>query len=279
MKALPHAVLLFACAGLTGCATTPGAGSPPGTGLLPPESGWKLVWSDEFEKPGRPDPDKWAVLEWLPFTLNNESQAYVDTPETSRVENGRLIIQARRGAEGDYPYQSARLTSEGLASFLYGRFEFRAKLPTGRGTWPALWMMPEDLYAYGRGWPDSGEIDVMEHVGFDPGVVQATIHTGAYNWPAGTQRFGKTTLADAFKTWHTYAVEWAADGMDFFVDDEKIFTFPNEGHWKAWPYDKPFHMILNLAVGGNWGGQQGIDDSLFPATLEVDWVRVYQKAP
>lgn len=278
MKPLPHAVLLFACA-LTSCTTAdPGSGSPSGTGRLGPETGWNLVWADEFDQPGAPDPEKWSVLEWAPYTVNAELQAYVDSRETSRVNNGRLLIQAHRGKEGDYAYSSARLVSEGHFPFLYGRAEFRAKLPRGRGTWPALWMMPEDFYGYGRGWPDSGEIDVMEHVGYDPGVVQATIHTNAFNWPAGTQKFGKTTLEDAFDTWHTYAVEWGPDALTVFVDQQAIFTYPNDGTgWKSWPFDKPFHLIMNLAVGGNWGGQQGVDDEAFPATMEVDWVRVYQK--
>lgn len=276
-RIFPHAGLLAVTfiLVLAGCASPPSAKS----GLLPAPPGWKLVWQDEFDQPGAPDAAKWTVLEWRPYTVNHESQAYVDRPENVRVGNGRLIIEARHDTSGeDFEWTSARLVSEGNFSFLYGRVEFRAKLPAGRGTWPALWMMPEDLYGYGRGWPDSGEIDVMEHVGYDPGNIHATIHTKAYNWPAGTQKGAAVKIDDVFATWHTYAVEWSAGELLFFVDDQEYFRFANEDRgWEAWPFDKPYHLIMNIAVGGDWGGAQGIDPSAFPARMEVDWVRVYRK--
>jgi beta-glucanase (GH16 family) len=266
LSALLPAALLAAS-----CATGPAPAS---------DTDWTLIWSDEFNTPGAPDWDKWTALEWGPRVVNDERQAYTDSLDTARVEGGRLLITAIRGGENDYPYQSARLTTEDKFSFLYGKVEFRAKLPRGRGTWPALWMMPEDYMGYGRGWPDSGEIDVMEHVGFDPGVIHASTHTGKYNWPAKTQKTATQTLSNPFDEWHTYGVEWSAEGLRYTIDGSTLLTFRNEHtDWKAWPFDKPFHLIMNVAVGGNWGGQNGIDDKAFPATMQVDWVRVYQKRP
>jgi len=280
MKASPLAALALTLASCATVAAAPTGGSPSGTGILDPASGWNLVWADEFSSNGAPDPSRWTAVTWGPYRVNQEKQAYLTRPENVRVENGALVITARKTDEDFWKYTSARLTSEGKFSFLYGRAEFRAKLPRAVGTWPALWMMPEDIKGYGKGWPDSGEIDVMEHVGSDPGDVLATVHTGKYNWPAGTQRGTKVAVADVFDTWHTYAVEWSADALDFFIDDQKVFQFTNDRtDWKAWPYDKPFHLILNVAVGGNLGGRKGVDDEALPSSMLVDWVRVYQKTP
>jgi len=288
MKTLPWAALALTLASCAATLPAPapraepslGEGTPAGTGLLGPETGWNLVWADEFDTDGPPDPARWNLLTWGPYRVNQEQQAYLDRPENVRVQNHQLVITARKTDEDYWHYTSARITTEGKFSFTYGRVEFRAKLPRGVGTWPALWLMPEDLHGYGQGWPDSGEIDVMEHVGSNPGEVLSTVHTGKYNWPAHTQRGDKAQVADVFDTWHTYALEWSPDQMDFFVDDQKVFTFTNDKtDWKAWPYDKPFHLILNLAIGGNLGGQQGVDDAMFPTSLRVDWVRVYQRSP
>ncbi len=263
MKTL--AAALFVLAVFTSCSTLQQA----------PADDWTLAWSDEFDTPGAPDAQKWSAERWRPGHTNDELQEYVSSPETASVENGVLRIRAVRTDDG---YQSARLTTEGKFSFLYGRVEFRAKLPRGRGTWPALWMMPENINGYGRGWPDSGEIDIMEHVGFDPGVIHASTHTGAYNWPAGTQKTATTRLSDPFDTWHIYGLEWSPEGLIYTVDGYVILTFRNEGTgWKTWPFDRPFHLIMNLAIGGNWGGQKGVDDTIFPAEMDVDWVRVYEK--
>jgi beta-glucanase (GH16 family) len=242
----------------------------------PPED-WMLMWSDEFDQDGPPNPQNWLLERWRPGHTNEELQEYVSSPETASVKDGVLRIRAIRTDDG---YQSARLTTESKFSFLYGRVEFRAKLPRGRGTWPALWLMPDNLNAYGRGWPDSGEIDVMEHVGFDPGVIHASAHTGAYNWPAGTQKTATMRVSDPFDQWHIYGLEWSPAGLIYTVDGSVVLTFRNEGTgWKAWPFDQKFHIIMNLAIGGNWGGQKGVDDSAFPAEMDVNWVRVYQKRP
>jgi beta-glucanase (GH16 family) len=248
---------------------------------------WKLVWSDEFEKAGAPDPEKWNYE--LGFVRNNEAQYYTrDRRENARVENGMLVIEARKerldlpasgpgtGKKGAKAinYTSASLITRGKASWTYGRIEVRAKLPTGRGTWPAIWML-----GVSGGWPAGGEIDIMENVGFDPDAIHANVHTKKYNHVMRTNKGAKITVAKPYEDFHVYAVEWHPDHMDFFVDKNKYFTFKNEGTGAdAWPFDKPEYLILNIAIGGAWGGQKGIDDSIFPQKMHVDYVRVYQKA-
>lgn len=131
-------------------------------------------------------------------------------------------------------------------------------------------------WKYG-GWPASGEIDIMEHVGYDPGVIHGTIHTEKYNYIKQTQKEGKTSVADAQDTFHVYAIDWREDKIDFFVDDKRYHTVTREpsDDFTGWPFDQRFFLILNIAVGGNWGGREGIDDSIWPQRLEVDYVRVY----
>lgn len=255
---------------------------------------WKLVWSDEFDKPGPPDPSKWAFESG--FIRNNEQQLYTrDRAENARVENGMLVIEARkehfknpafkpstnaaprrRAGREFAEYTSASLTTRGKASWTYGRIEVRAKLPAGRGTWPAIWTLGNNPRA---GWPACGEIDIMEFVGFEPGVVHANIHTRKYNHVQKTGKGSQIKIPDASEAFHNYAVEWDAQHMDFFVDDHKYFTFRNEGTGvDAWPYDKDQYLILNLAIGGAWGGAKGIDEAIFPQRYYVDYVRVFEKA-
>ncbi len=253
---------------------------------------WKLVWSDEFDKPGLPDPAKWSYE--TGFIANHEKQFYTrDRNENARVEDGVLIIEARkekysspaprskaagRGkvAAQKADYTSARLTSRGKGEWTYGRIEARAKLPFGRGTWPAIWTLGTNFDRVG--WPACGEIDVMEFVGFEPGVVHANVHTRKYNHSVSTGKGDKISVSDASDTFHVYAIEWDAEKIDFFVDKHKYFTFRNEHSGAdAWPYDTNQFLILNLAIGGDWGGQKGIDDSIFPQRYLVNYVRVYQK--
>jgi beta-glucanase (GH16 family) len=142
--------------------------------------------------------------------------------------------------------------------------------------WPAIWMLPTEG-KYG-GWPASGEIDIMENVGYDPFIIVASAHTKSYNHVQGTQKNNKITVADCHTTFHVYALEWEAAEYRVFVDDQLFFTFKNEGTgFKEWPFDQKFHLLLNLAVGGNWGGKNGIDEAIFPRSMVVDYVRVYQK--
>jgi beta-glucanase (GH16 family) len=236
----------------------------------------KLVWSDEFEKDGAPGAS-WVydLGDGCPRSCgwgNNELQRYTSRPENVRVENGRLIIEARKGSDG---YTSTRIKSGNGNSWTYGYIEVKAKLPQGRGSWPAIWMLP-DSSSYG-GWPKSGEIDIMEHVGFDPGVVHGTVHTLDFNHIKGTQ-VGKQKQVNSFNTeFHVYAVNWTKDRIEFFIDGEHYHTFENNGSgFGAWPFDKPFHLILNIAVGGGWGGMKGVDESIWPQKMEVDYVRVYE---
>jgi beta-glucanase (GH16 family) len=241
------------------------------------EDAWELVWSDEFDRDGAIDPAKWTAEVRLPGWRNSERQQYTDRLENVRIENGRLIIEARKEEYKSAKYTSARINTQDTANWLYGRFEASIKIPKGRGTWPAFWMMPKDIMGYGHGWPASGEIDIMEHVGYQQGKIFATLHTLSYNSGKNTQKSGEIDVPDCSDQFHVYAVEWYEDHMDFFMDNVKFHTFPNERKTFAeWPYDKPFHLILNVAVGGGWGGAQGIDDAIFPQRMEVDYVRVYR---
>src|SRR5205085_12137598 len=157
----------------------------------------------------------------------------------------------------------------------YGRIEVRAKVPSGRGTWPAIWTLADEPNAR---WPACGEIDIMEHVGFDPGKIHANIHTAKYNHVKRNGKGSQLSVPDATSAFHVYALEWSSERLDFFVDDQKYFTYENEKTGSdAWPYDKPHYLILNLAIGGAWGGQKGIDESIFPQRYYFDYVRVYQK--
>jgi beta-glucanase (GH16 family) len=252
---------------------------------------WKLVWSDEFDKPGTPDPAKWDYE--VGFVRNNERQYYTRArKENARVEDGMLVIEARKeqfripkqakkGKAGkgqeNADYTSASVTTQGKASWTYGRIEVRAKLPTGRGMWPAIWTLGTNIGQVG--WPACGEIDIMENVGFDPNVIHANIHTKAYNHAIHTNKGSRITIPNPHQDFHVYAIEWRPERMDFFVDATKYFTFTNENKGTdAWPYDKPQYLILNIAVGGAWGGQKGIDDSIFPQRMAIDYVRVYQAA-
>ncbi|NME67137.1 carbohydrate-binding protein [Flammeovirga aprica] len=234
-----------------------------------------LVWSDEFNYTGLPDPSKWGYDTGNGGFGNNELQNYTASRlENARVENGSLIIEARRDWHEGIEYSSARMVTRNKGDWLYGRIEVKAKLPgAGRGTWPAIWMLPTD-WEYG-GWPNSGEIDIMENVGYDPNVVHGTVHTEAYNHILGTQLAGKVEKSNYHSEFHIYAVNWYEDKIDFFIDDELYFTHHKHGGSAEWPFDKRFHLILNIAVGGNWGGAQGVDSSIWPKQMEVDYVRVY----
>ena len=255
---------------------------------------WKLVWSDEFDKPGLPDPAKWGYESG--FIRNNEQQFYTrERKENARVEGGMLIIEARkerfrtpdlnlaandqkRGARSREfaEYTSASLTTRGKVSWTYGRIEVRAKLPSGRGTWPAIWTLGTNSRQVG--WPACGEIDIMEFVGLEPGIIHANIHTRKYNHFQKNGKGSQITIADASEAFHVYALEWDAGRLDFFVDDHKYFTYRNEGSGPdAWPFDHDQYLILNLAIGGAWGGANGIDDNNFPQRYYIDYVRVYQR--
>jgi beta-glucosidase len=262
------------------------AGETESAASAAPPAGYRLVWADEFDADGLPDPGRWSydTMSNRSGWANEERQYYAAARrENSRVEKGVLIIEARhertRAFEdsGGQHYTSARLVTNGHASWTYGFFEIRAKLPCGRGTWPAIWMLAD---APVINWPDIGEIDIMEHVGFDPGVVHGTIHTKAYNHVINTARGDQMTIADACAAFHRYQLTWTPDRIVIGADDKPYFQFDREasGGHDTWPFDAPQYLILNIAVGGTWGGQKGVDDAIFPARMEVDYVRVYQLA-
>lgn len=208
---------------------------------------------------------------------NNELQYYaVARPENARIENGALIIEARREAMsrsmfadwGGQGYSSAKLVSRGALG--YGFYEVRAKLPCGRGAWPAIWMLPE-----GGSWPEMGEIDIMEMVGWDPNVIHATLHSGTFNHAKGTQRGAQKRVEAACKVFHNYQLDWRPDSITIGIDGHAHMqvTKVSPSDKGAWPFDKPFHLILNLAVGGDWGGKKGVDDKALPMRMSVEYVR------
>jgi beta-glucanase (GH16 family) len=233
------------------------------------------IWADDFEYEGAPDTKKWGYDIGGSGWGNNELEYYTNNLKNASVKNGKLNITALKENMEGKAYTSARLVSRDKGDFLYGRFEIKAKLPAGLGTWPAIWMLPTD-WAYG-GWPKSGEIDIMEHVGYDPNVVHITTHSLAYYFKINTQKTNTRNVATATTEFHVYRVDWTPYAIRGYIDDEFTFEFVNEGKgYEAWPFDKRFHLLLNLAVGGDWGGAKGVDANAFPTTMEVDYVKVYK---
>jgi beta-glucanase (GH16 family) len=254
-------------ASLSGCTEDPGQG------------GWQLVWSDEFEGAAGapPDPERWSAEVGGHGWGNRELQFYTDRPDNVALDGtGLLVITARREPMGGREFTSARLTSSGKFQQRYGRFEARLKLPEGRGFWPAFWMLGGDLDSVG--WPACGEIDVVESRGAQPWRVSGALHGPGYS--------GGNALTGAFETadrsrlsddFHLYAVEWEPGEIRFFVDHNQYHTVRASRLPPAtrWPYDQPFFLLLNLAVGGNFGGPPDATTP-FPQTLTADWVRVYR---
>jgi len=236
---------------------------------------WKLSWSEEFNYKGLPDQTKWNYDTGGHGWGNKELQYYTQASlANAEVSNGSLKLKALRQKMSNREYTSARLVTRGKADFTYGKIEIRAKLPAGRGIWPAFWMLGNNIGTVG--WPEAGEVDIMEHVGFEKDSVFGTIHTKAYNHVKGTQKGKKIFIADPYTAYHLYSIEWTPERMDFFLDNHLYNHIQNEHKTTAeWPFDSPFHLLLNVAVGGNLGGKQGIDTTVFPATLEVDYIRVY----
>lgn len=240
----------------------------------------RLVWTDEFDKSGLPDSTKWSydkgdgcphVCGWG----NNELQYYTwEREENARVENGKLIIEAHKEDFENKKYTSARLVSKNKGDWKYGKIEIRAKLPSGKGTWPAIWMLP--TLKRNMKWPDDGEIDIMEHVGYQPEWIYGTIHTGAFNHIKGTQKIDSIKIPDAETAFHVYTLKWTPEHLQWLVDDKIYHTVKSTESYQEWPFNNNFHLILNLAVGGGWGGRHGVDETIWPQRMEVDYVRVYQ---
>ena len=244
----------------------------------------KLVWSDEFSGKSL-DRGKWSFdtsrnkVGWF----NGELQYYAaDRHENLRLENGKLIIELRKDPQainkfadwGKQQYSSAKIVTKGKASFTYGFVEVSAKLPCARGTWPAIWMMPE---AAGP-WPDGGEIDILEQVGSQPNVAHATLHTKLFNHVMHTGRGSETPVPTACSAFHRYQLAWTSQAITIGVDDRAYMRVCNDqpGGRGAWPFETPFYLILNLAMGGDWAAAKGIDDAALPQRMDVDYVRVWQ---
>lgn len=254
---------------------------------------WELLWSDEFRGTGAPDPGLWNIEEWEAGRVNSEDQAYTSRRRNVRLEDGLLVIEAHRENHDNAKYTSGRVQTRGKGTLLYGRVDVRARLPRGQGTWSAIWMMPDDLYRYattcGPGapvhgsaacdaWPNSGEIDIAEHVGYNPTHVHGTVHTRSYFFINQEQRKGSIEAPNVSDDFHLYSLEWSPGALHVYYDGVRYFSYYNDGSgWESWPFDHPYHLILNLAVGGDWGRAGGpIDPGIFPARMEVDYVRVFK---
>ena len=242
---------------------------------------YELVWSDEFEGAAL-DAGKWFAETGDWGWGNNEWQNYTDGKNVS-VGVGTLKITVKKMGAGQTAgdYTSARLNSK--KSFTYGRFEIRAKIPQhkGNGLWPAIWMLGEGIRDKAMGWPLCGEIDIMEYVSYDPNTVHFNLHTQANNHTKGTNiSSGPIKLESAEEEFHNYGVLWDENRIQLYLDDvsnvQLTLDRPQNHSQANWPFDKPHYFLLNLAVGGDWGGKQGVDDSIFPAAMEIDYVRVYQ---
>lgn len=235
--------------------------------------GYKLVWNDEFNEGTEPGGEWWyetGAGGWGNNELQNYVAGYQGTDQLASVKDGILTITAKKIGSTVY---SIRMNTN--KSWKYGYFEARLKLPTGKGTWPAFWMMPKNFTA----WPADGEIDIMEEVGYRPNYVSSAIHCTSYNHSIGTEKTKEVYLPSAQTEYHVYALEWTEDYIRTYVDGVELFYFANDkkGNKDTWPFNAPFYLKLNLAWGGNWGGAQGVDEAALPATYQIDYVRVFQK--
>ncbi len=253
--------------------------SDPEAAIDATREGWNLVWRDEFLD-SEIRTDRWNFEVNGQGGGNNESQYYTDRATNARIENGALIIEAHQeqytGSDGTRSYTSARLRTLNQGDWQYGRVEARIKLPFGQGIWPAFWMLPTD-WVYG-GWAASGEIDIMELVGHQPNIVHGTLHYGG-PWPQNVYTGDSYTLNEPFSNdFHTFAVEWEEGEIRWYVDDVHFQTQTNwystAGSFPA-PFNQRFHIILNVAVGGNWPGYPDAT-TVFPQRMEIDYVRVYE---
>lgn len=254
---------------------------------IPTPDGYTLVWHDEFDG-ASVNANNWKFENWNKGWVNNELQYYVaggsfDGYETAYVKDGALHIKAQKylgnkkfNDKTDITGQviSARMNSR--ESWRYGWFEASIWLPKGKGTWPAFWMMPNDQ---SLGWPACGEIDIMEEVGVDANFTSSSIHTKSYNHTKNTQKTASRKTNGAESGFHTYALEWTADYIQTYVDGVKLLRFDNDktGNNDTWPFNKVFYLTLNLAWGGDWGGYAGVDENALPATMKIDYVRVFRK--
>lgn len=243
--------------------------------------GYTLVWSDEFNEGDVPGKD-WVAENWRAGYVNNELQTYtdkvVDGKRTLEVKDGFLNINCFKGSDGKI--YSGRMNARPSTGWTYGYFEARICLPSGKGTWPAFWMMPSNVDWNTNPWPKCGELDIMEEVGANPNYVSSSLHTQNYNHTKGTQKTHEMKVAGAEGEFHVYAVEWTEDAITTYVDGkvqlQALKSQMGSDH-DSWPFHYAFYPILNLAWGGDWGGYKGVDESVLPVTMKVDYVRIFQK--
>ena len=285
-----NSILLFLALFFSACSNndSPADEHKPETLVVPQDTiysnyipdGYTLVWQDEFNETDQggknttPNMNNWYYEKGAHGWGNNELQNYiegVDGNDTcALVSKGTLKIIAKKKSN-----QVISIRMNTHLNWKYGYFEARMKLPTGRGTWPALWMLPKDF----KNWPLDGEIDIMEEVGYRANWTSSAIHCQAYNHGIRTEKTGEQLIPTAQSEFHVYALKWTEDYIECFVDGKSHFKFENDkkGNKNTWPFNVPFYLKLNLAWGGNWGGAQGVDESVLPATYEIDYIRVYQK--
>jgi beta-glucanase (GH16 family) len=287
MKLKPPQTLVLLVVTLAFLSTTSCGGGVSQPPVLPPSSGWTLVWSDEFNGPNgsAPDPTKWTYDLGGGGWGNNELETYTNRPVNAQIQNGNLVITAQKetytGSDGiTRDYTSARLKTQGLFSQAYGRFEARIKIPRGQGMWPAFWLLGNDIPTVG--WPQCGEIDIMENIGREPGTVHGSMHAPSSTAPTSdlTSSFSLPAGQSFADDYHVYAVEWQPGSLSFYVDSNNYATF-TQSQWPAggqWVFDHPFFIILNVAVGGNWPGSPDATTQ-FPQQMLIDYVRVYTKQP
>lgn len=244
-------------------------------------AGYTLVWSDEFNEGTEPGSD-WVRENWEAGHVNNELQTYtskkIDGKSTTEIKDGILYINCFKGSDGKI--YSGRMNARPSTGWLYGYIEARIALPSGKGTWPAFWMMPCNVDWNKNPWPKCGEIDIMEEVGANPNYVSSSLHTEKYNHTKGTQKTHEMKCDGAEGDFHVYAVEWTEDAITTYVDGKLQLKATREQMGEdhdSWPFHYAFYPILNLAWGGDWGGYKGIDESALPVTMKVDYVRIFQK--
>lgn len=271
LRRLMFIAAALATAVLAGCASLPAEPL-----AVPP--GYQLVWADEFDTPGLPDAARWTheTQRNRDGWYNNEQQYYAaPRADNAVVRDGRLVITARHEALRDAPdwggqaYTSARLVTRGKGDWTHGFFEVRARIPCGAGTWPAIWTVGS-----GGRWPEDGELDILEHIGHRPGRVFSTVHTAAGS--GGHGQGAARQLDGVCARFHDYQMHWTPQDIRFGIDGVMHFRYANPGTGpRAWPFDAPQFLILNIAIGGDLGGL--VDDRIFPVTMEVEHVRVYQR--
>ncbi len=247
---------------------------------LASEERFELSWEENFDAKEL-NPTVWTMIEGdgcpnLCGWGNNELQYYMTDNDHVRVEDGLLIIESHKRKQGKYDFTSGKIVTKGKADWKYGRIEMRAKIPTGKGTWAAFWMLP--TLDRNMIWPSDGEIDIVEHVGYNPNTIYGALHSNKYNGMNGTNKLDSIKVSDVKNQFHIYSIEWTESDMKWYVDGE-LFNHQKKGSEdeNGWPFHQyEYHLILNLAVGGNWGGKYGVDQKQWPQSMQVDYIKYYR---